>query len=110
MEPATIRKIAEWGTGDDTGLSSKYLARLALDFNTKEVAYPHDPSDFGRCLRFLQILQPAERTHVLHRAKLKSQQWLALVGVWDQAEALFNAEWPTGKAPKLYKLMKDIGL
>lgn len=110
MEPATIRKIAEWGTGDDTGLSSRYLARLALDHNTKQVEYPRDPSDFGRCMRFMELLQPAERNHVFAKAKNKSGQWNGLIGVWDQAVALYKAEWPTGKCPKLYKLMKDLGL
>jgi hypothetical protein len=32
--------------------------------------------------------------------------WAALVGVWEELEALYQAELPTGRAPQLYAKMR----
>jgi len=110
MTTETLKKIATWLAGDDTGLSSKFLAQLALGNELPEVNYPHDPPDFGRCVRFLEVLPQEEKAEVLRRAGHRSEKWQSLVKKWDECLALYQEEWPSGRAPKLYTLMKEIGL
>ena len=110
MNQDTLQKIGTWLAGDDTGMSSKFLAALALGSLLPAIAYPHDPSDLGRCIRFLEILDDAEKREVLRLAKHRSQEWEALVDRWDDVVALYEKEAPTGRCPKLYRLMKDLGL
>lgn len=96
---------------DDTGLSSMFLAQLAIGNPLPEVHYPYDPSDLGRCLRFLSILTEKEKEEVLRRAKHRSRHWELIVKNWDELIKLYNEEYPSGRCPKLYDFMdKKIGV
>lgn len=109
-EKERLRKIAAWLAGHDTGNSSRFLAQLALGNRLPEIHYPHDPADLGRCLRFLKVLDPEQQKSVLRMAKHRSEHWEKLVERWDEAVALYEEEEQSGRAPKLYDLMKEIGL
>ena len=102
------QKVATWLAGDDTGMSSKFLAKLALGVPLPEINYPYDPSDFGRCYRFLQVLEPSDQDKVLDLASHRSAEWERLIECWDELVELYLEEWPTGRAPKLYARMQEL--
>jgi len=112
MEAETLKKIGAWINGGDTGMSSKFLCSIALGNAIGQVSYPHDPSDFGRCYRFLGLLTRQESDEVLIKAGRLSDKWASVVANWYQLTALYNEECrgEAWKAPKLYALMKEIGL
>lgn len=58
MKEEKLLKIIEWATGDDTGVSSKSLARHMLGFSGKRWGFgpPSDADDRGRCIRLLNLI------------------------------------------------------
>lgn len=95
-----------WLKSDDTGMSSRYMAFTIGTGPPAEYAHPWDPSDLGRCLRLLEAC-PELRPLVPAMAKT-GKEWKALVEHWDELEALYREELPTGRAPKLYDLMQKL--
>jgi UTP:GlnB (protein PII) uridylyltransferase len=69
-----------------------------------EPAHPYDPDDFGRCLGLLEAV-PELREHVPKMAE-HGKVWTAYVAHWAEMEALYQEEFPLGRAPKLAALMK----
>lgn len=67
---------------------------------------PHDPADFRRCKRLLDLI-PEWRSQ-LHRVVVQFPYWKPFVDRWDEMEALYNEERPKGEAPKLYALMQEL--
>lgn len=109
--------LATWLDSDETGLSSlcmaRHLGRIAeleprvpFDRSSDGKDHPHDPSDFGRCVGLLKAV-PELRPHVSRMAEA-SPAWGALAAAWDELEALYAEELPTGSAPKLYDRMRAI--
>ena len=100
-----------WINGPDTGISSATIWQIATGYDAPRYAdyapdVPHDPDDFGRCHRLLQAFP-------WMRAKLQSvancvPKWGPMVREWDRLTALYEEELPTGEAPKLYALMKQL--
>jgi hypothetical protein len=99
-----------WLNGCDTGISSRAI--FALMTGRHDVArgwgtdHPHDPDDFGRCHRLLKKF-PAWRARIWEMGALSSE-WAQLANHWDELEALFEEEEPTGRAPKLYARMHEL--
>lgn len=110
--PDEHRKYFEWADGPDAGLSSMALvqavtgARVVKRYDDR-ARHPLDPSDFGRCHRVLERF-PELRSGTAKIAAL-SPVWAALVDAWGELEALYLEESPTGRAPKLYARMKELG-
>jgi hypothetical protein len=104
--------LRAWLASDDTGLSSRAMAaRLAPLIGERVLLgrptdHPHDPDDFGRCLGLLEAA-PALREHLPLMADV-SPEWACLVGAWDELEALYREERPSGKAPRLFERMKAL--
>jgi hypothetical protein len=98
-----------WWRGPDTGASSKALWMvLTGHWDVLRVdAVPHDAADFGRCQRLLMAI-PGWRARIGEMAL--APKWGQLVAAWDELEALYNEEWPTGLCPKLYARMKELGV
>lgn len=112
MEYNKYRILANWATGDDTGLSSRFLSRVALDLELGYPDTPCDPSDFGRCYRMVQLLSQEDREDLFAKAKVISTKWRAIIENWAELESLYLEEC-TGdnwNAPKLYGTMKKLGL
>lgn len=109
--------LSAWLQSDDTGLSSGHMAfNLAAATNHParhmtsqyaECRHPLDPEDFGRCYRMLRAV-PEFRPHVGEMAAA-GETWAKLASVWLELERLYEEELPTGKAPKLYERMKQLG-
>lgn len=99
--------IDQWLASDKTGLSSLFMAfTLVKRAPHAQYAHPHDPGDFGRCLGLLEAC-PELRAELPKMAEA-SPVWAALVREWDQLEALYREELPTGRASKLYDRMGEL--
>jgi hypothetical protein len=98
--------IINWLQSGDVGLSSKYMASVCAYPTQARNFHPADPSDFGRCYRFLRAVPEARDN--LHRLKDSGAVWAAYVDHWDEMERLYEEEMPTGRAPKLYALMQRL--
>lgn len=109
--------LAAWLASDDTGLSSRYMARalcpaLVPDESAtwRGVHHPHDPADFGRCVRMLDsaYLSLKPRVRETMAAPDHGPVWNALATAWDELEALYREEYPAGRAPKLAARLRAI--
>lgn len=109
--------LEAWLRSDDTGASSlamaRHLAPLAginafvqLGRHAHGGEHPADPEDFGRCMRLLEAV-PELKGHMASMASV-STTWARLAGCWEELEALYREESPTGKAPRLYRRMRDL--
>ena len=104
-------KILDWFAHGECGVSSEAMACAVAGMAPKKRwaafgNHPCDPDDFKRCIKFLDAV-PEARQHLGEVAKI-STTWAGLIAHWDELEALFRAEYPTGKAPKLYERMKEL--
>ncbi len=105
-------KTLEWFANGQVGSSSKAMAKAVNGiYNEGDKEYPSDPSDFNRCLLFLDAV-PEARQHLDEVAAL-SEYWKALIERFDEIEACFLDEvgfdWSKAKsAPKTYALMKKV--
>lgn len=99
--------LTAWLASDDVGMSSKYMAAVLSGKFTADFAYPHDPSDFGRCLRMIRACPEFEG--LIHRMCSKGRQWEAVANNWEEWAKLYDiaAASPDGKATELYRLMKE---
>lgn len=109
------RKILQWLSTGEVGVSSKAIAFKMCNINyTEAFTHPHDPDDFKRCLKLI-IETPEIRTR-LNEMKSRSPYWSALIDHWNEVETSFMEEvaewlvsyWSNKKATKTYKLMQDI--
>jgi hypothetical protein len=105
--------LSAWLRSDSTGLSSRYLATVLSGRNCKQsgwdgIDYPHDPGDFGRCLRLLRAApELVPNLHLMADPK-HGKPWNTLHAVWDELTALYEEESPSGKCPKLYDRMREV--
>lgn len=115
INPASAREVALWMATCHTGISSETMA-LWLGHGLRNERwpshnYPHDPDDFDRCLRLLQVA-PSLRPELHQMAKL-GPVWAALVARWDEIEQCHLDEvglgWTKGRsADKTYALMREV--
>jgi len=89
MTIAIKSKTLAWLVSDDTGVSSLTLCACFLGVTRKDYkSHPGDPSDFGRCKRFLATLDPDDKKCALQKVKELSPEWEALAENWDYLEGL----------------------
>jgi hypothetical protein len=101
-------RLCVWLTGNDTGLSSRFMARTIMGGAQErdEPDHPWDPADFGRCHRLLEAVP--ELRKYLSLLRDKSAVWDRLIEHWDEMTALYLVEAPKGTAPMLYELMQSL--
>lgn len=101
--------LSEWAASWDTGISSRTIFHTFMGYGGPQFApdVPYDPADFGRCYRLLKIAPPEWRAN-LAKVAARYPAWGPLVDRWDDLERLFEEELPTGKAPRLYALMREL--
>lgn len=83
--------LSAWLASDCTGASSLYMAHYLANHWGKDshrYAYPHDSGDFGRCLGLLDAV-PELREKLAGMAET-GREWAALIGAWDELEALHD--------------------
>lgn len=103
--------LQAWLSSDDVGSSSRFMAHvLASAIIPRDLVeskpHPLDPSDLGRCLRFLSAV-PGTRAKLAMMAKC-SPVWKGLVEIWSDLEATYNAEKASGNAKKTYAMMRKV--
>ena len=109
--------LAAWLASDDTGTSSRYMAwalapaaglsMLRHDSRHPD-PWPHDPDDFGRCVRLLEAV-PELRPHIpLLTDSRHGSAWNAIAAEWDTLEAWYREDLPTGKSARLFARLTDI--
>jgi len=86
------KKIIEWFISGDSGISSQTLCACLYGIlpQKKYKYHPGDPSDFGRCKRFLDLLSPEDKETVFREAAKISCEWKALIERWDILERMYN--------------------
>lgn len=101
----------EWLAGPDTGISSKTIWCVMTGQKSFEPflkgwgpGKPHDPADFGRCYRLLKLF-PEWRARI---GEMKQVGWGKLVDNWPELERLYEEEAPSGNAPKLFAVLKEL--
>jgi len=95
---------------DDMGTSSSTISECYYNQPTGTSGYstpdiPYDPSDFGRCHRFLLKVKKEE---ALRKVVERHPFWKPFVDNWEKMEELWLEESPSKKAPKLFKLMQSL--
>jgi hypothetical protein len=74
--------LAAWLASDDTGMSSKWMARQLFDAAPDHgYAHPHDADDFARCMTFVAAVP--ESKAMLDRVASTSPVWAEIVAQWD---------------------------
>jgi hypothetical protein len=68
---------------------------------------PHDPDDFRRCKKLLDLLPEWRRD--LARVSARFRWMTPFVERWDEFDKLWAEESPKGSCPKLYELMDVAG-
>ena len=98
----------EWVAGRDTGISSLtiYSAITGMPGPHRRYDIPHDPADFGRCYRLLNLF-PAWKEQLPKVVGL-CPRWKSFVENWDELTKLYEEELPSGKAPRLYGRMQAL--
>jgi len=103
-------KLLKWFITGETGSSSKVMASVFAGITPTGTSYPHDPSDFNRCLMLLEAV-PEAKDH-MDKLRVLSPVWDRFVDDWSKLESLFIAEaglnWcKCHSAPKTYKAIQS---
>jgi len=106
--------FTKWLANGERGISSNAIATKLSGIDCRSSGYgtdffipPSDPADFKRCMQLLnQVPEFRER---LSEMKEVSEVWGKLVDNWDEFEKLYYEECDTGRCPKLFDKMKEIG-
>jgi len=96
-----------WWKGTDTGVSSKtifWVMTTNSPFNAASI--PHDPDDFGRCYRLLDKFPQWKKK--LDLVSSFHPEWKPFIENWSKLIELYEEEFESGKAEKLYDFMKKL--
>ena len=100
----------EWILGHDTGISSKVIWGVMTgteNFSTwSGQGTPHDPGDFGRCHRLLELF-PAWRAR-LSEVATRFPMWGPLIREWDRMTEIYIRDLESGRSSELYELMQAL--
>jgi hypothetical protein len=106
-----MKKIGTWLVDGDTGLSSESMAAVALGGSPSIVHHPHDPSDFRRCVNFLEsCIDPSNRHSLLLQMAHFTAPWHRITANWFTLMAIYKKEKKQHRAPELYERMNALKL
>jgi hypothetical protein len=109
VHDGAVTHLIEWLFGDDTGISSKSMAAVALGVTKtgrREFGAPHDPSDFGRCYRL--VLAVPEIIDAFPAISKRVPVFTGILENWDELCALYERDLPTGRSNDLYNRIKEL--
>lgn len=92
--------LIEWLASDDTGLSSLFMASKLTGMFKAKYAYPHDPADFGRCLRLVEAVPKLESK--IRDMSQHGKEWAVVAANWHEWAEVCRA----GEGRRLYRLMQ----
>ena len=110
-----VAKALHWLDNGRVGLSSATMCATLFpqltnhhkfknkidDNGNVEINWPHDNSDFDRCVKFLEAVPEARNR--LNELKVVSKEWSNLVDKWDTIETMINNK----KVNESYELIKE---
>ncbi|MEN7527943.1 hypothetical protein [Cupriavidus sp. DL-D2] len=102
----TLRKIGNWLRSHDTGVSSETMLAIFLGATKGDFDAPHDPSDFGRCLRLMKAVP--EIRDAFPRIAKKVPQFAGILREWDALAKIYRRDKPTGRSDELYRRIKEL--
>lgn len=89
--PSEGMTLRDWLGCGDVGLSSRYMAEVLDGGETchfvSDYHYPHDVSDFARCVRMVAALDWTERVPMLLG---KGKEWDYIARNWKQMVKLYD--------------------
>ena len=92
LKSTDLLAVAEWLTGDDTGVSSQYMASVALAGGVIRSRWgdstPSDAPDLGRCVRLIEKAPTVRNCFPILRQA--SPVWSAYVDHWDELTTLWH--------------------
>lgn len=111
-----LKEEMAWIAGNDTGMSSIAIWCAMMGVAPSRDSTPSDPSDFGRCYRLLkkfpywkEKLYKLPKVLSYKRGKTEENLWQVFADNYSKMAALYEEEQPSGRLPKLYALMQDLG-
>jgi hypothetical protein len=96
-----------WMRRGDTGTSSLTIWSAFTGGKSphRDVCWPHDPDDFQRCKKLLDLI-PEWRQKLTEVVAGRFPWFKPFSERWDKFESLWSQESPTGSCPLLYREMK----
>lgn len=92
LSTSDLLAVAEWLTGRDTGVSSKYMTSVAIAGKVTKSewidATPSDAPDLGRCVRLIEKAPTVRNCFPILRQA--SPVWAAYVDHWDELTTLWH--------------------
>lgn len=97
-----LDRAYHWVSVGETGLSSKTMwsCLMSLERNYP-VHHPHDPDDFSRCYKLLELIP--EWKSQISKLKRLSPEWNRLVDNWNELTEMWEK-----KDSSMYKFMRKI--
>lgn len=100
--------LTSWLASDDTGASSQYMAYVLstpadaekFDYNVIKNSHPHDPDDFGRCIRLIEAVP--EFADRISKMSQHGKEWAVVAANWDEWAELYRLD----EGERLYRLME----
>tara|TARA_B100000749_G_C18185271_1_gene365561 strand:- start:8 stop:388 length:381 start_codon:yes stop_codon:yes gene_type:complete len=100
----TKTQILQWFATGRVGASSRTIALAGVGIQHKNPVGPSDPSDLKRCMDML-VACPS----VTLNSVVKMYPWYKpFVDNWNELVSMYESEASSGKAPLLYKRMKEL--
>lgn len=108
LSPESLAQIGAWLVSDDTGISSKTMAAIALGATGEglDTDAPYDPGDFGRCLRLVSAVPELRAS--FDRIAAVEPRFAGILENWDELEAIYRRDLSTGKSKELYERIKTL--
>ena len=96
----------QWSASRDTGISSMSIYSVMMGVPVDQADVPHDPDDFGRCYRLLQLF-PAWKAR-LDEVAARYPAWRSLVQEWDALESLYEDALRSDSGAVLYERLQAL--
>lgn len=109
VHPDAMMRLIEWLFADDTGVSSKSMAAIALGVPKRDCfgySAPHDPADFGRCYRL--VLAVPEIIDAFPAIARRIPKFAGILKNWGELCALYERDKTTGRSDDLYDRIQEL--
>ena len=99
-----------WISNGQVGLSSKTMWQHFMCQDVVRLNHPHDPDDFSRCYKLLQIV-PEWKPRILELS-VRSKAWKILAENWDKLTEMYEKNekesWVNSDKIGMYKFMQTL--
>jgi hypothetical protein len=103
-KPVMVRALW-WAENGDVGISSLAIYNFCMGLpDRQDVDYPHDPADFQRCYRLLELIP--EWREQFQKITFRHPWMAPFVEKWPAFEKVYLEEMTGKRAPRLYEMMR----